>query len=174
MHRRAPVEFQDAVETHFRKSGRHATIVWIPAPIKQWQVRISMRPGDPALAAYQAGDTDEEPVETVEIVCRVEGMGGYQGYELDELGVSGLIDMLEKADSWSGRGTFDSIGQAMHYQVQNQKEFKERLAKSLKDEAMAAAWLRNSASAAERASMSTSRNSTPRLIRPGIMLTALV
>ncbi len=139
MRRRAPVAFQDAVELHFRKSGRHARIVWIPIPVKQWQVRVTMRPGDPALAAWQAGEAPEEPVETIEIVYFDDEARTYRGYELDEIGVSGLIEMLEKADSWSGRGRFGSIPQAMHYQVQSQKEHKDKLKKYLRGEVEAAA-----------------------------------
>ena len=56
--RRAPYEFQDAVELHFRKSGRHAHIVWIPEPVCQWQIRISLMPGDPVLAAWKAGELE--------------------------------------------------------------------------------------------------------------------
>ena len=135
--RRAPLEFQDAVELHFRKTGRHATVVWIPEPVCQWQVRITLRPDDPALRAYQAGEVEEEPVETVEITYFNEDVGLYVGYELDELGVSGLVEMLEKGDMWSGQGRFGSIQEAMTYQVQTQRSQRERLKQAMRDEALA-------------------------------------
>jgi len=135
--RRAPLEFQDAVELHFRKSGRHATIVWIPEPVCQWQIRITLRPDDPALAAWQAGEAEEEPVETVEITFYDEDLGLYVGYELDELGVSGLTEMLEKGDTWSGQGRFSSIQDALTWQVENQRSTQERLRNAMRDEAMA-------------------------------------
>ena len=134
----APVEFQDAVELHYRKSGRHATIIWIPEPVCQWQLRITMRPNDPARRAWQAGDMEEEPFEIFEITHYNEEVGLYQGYELEELGVSGLIEMLEKSDSWSGTGQFDSLEEAMAYQVQQQHDNKKQLERYIRAEVEAA------------------------------------
>ena len=136
--RRAPLEFQEAVELHFRKSGRHARIVWIPEPVCQWQVRITMKPNDPALRAFQAGETALEPVETVELTVFDEDEGLYIGVELESIGVSGLIDMLERGDMHSGQGDFDSLEEAMAYQVESQKKYRERLEKYVKDEVLAA------------------------------------
>lgn len=135
--RRAPHEFSDAVELHFRKSGRHANIVWIPEPVCQWQIRITLRPDDPVLAAWRAGELEEEPVETVEITFYDEEAGLYVGRELDELGVSGLTEMLEKGDMWSGQGRFGSIQDALTWQVENQRNTQERLRNAMRDEAMA-------------------------------------
>ncbi|GEM_PF-2729007 len=135
--RRAPLEFQDAVELHFRKSGRHANIVWIPEPVCQWQIRITLRSDDPVLAAWKSGELDEEPVETVEVTYYDDGLGLYVGYELDELGVSGLTEMLEKGDTWSGQGRFGSIQDALTWQVRNQRDTQERLRNAMRDEAMA-------------------------------------
>jgi len=135
--RRAPLEFQDAVELHFRKSGRHATVVWIPEPVCQWQVRITCRPDDPQLKAFRDGTIDEEPVETVEITHFDEEAGLYVGYELDELGVSGLVEMLEKGDMWSGQGRFSSIQEALTWQVETQRTEKNRLKQAMRDEALA-------------------------------------
>ena len=135
--RRAPYEFQDAVELHFRKSGRHAHIVWIPEPVCQWQIRISLMPDDPVLAAWKAGELDEEPVETVEITYFDEEIGLYVGYELEELGVSGLTEMLEKGDTWSGQGEFSSIQDALTWQVEAQRNTKERLRLAMREEALA-------------------------------------
>jgi hypothetical protein len=137
--RRAPLEFQDAVELHFRKSGRHATVVWIPEPVCQWQVRITCRPDDPQLKAFKDGTIDEEPMETVEITRFDEEAGLYVGYELEELGVSGLIEMLEQGDMWSGQGRFSSIQEALTYQVEAHKSFQDRLKNAMRDEAMAVA-----------------------------------
>jgi hypothetical protein len=63
----------------------------------------------------------------------------YVGYELDELGVSGLVEMLEKGDMWSGQGRFSSIQEAMTWQVETQRTQRELLRQAMKDEAMAVA-----------------------------------
>ena len=136
--RRAPLEFADAVELYFRKSGRHATLVWVPEPVCQWQVRIEPREDDPARQAWMNGETDISPVETVEITFFDEEQGLYRGLELDEIGVSGLIEMLEKGDTWSGQGEFDDIQDALTYQVETQRAHLERLKNYVKEEVLAA------------------------------------
>ena len=136
--RRAPIEFSDAVELHYRKSGRHAHIVWIPEPVCQWQLKITMRPNDPALRKWQAGEMEKEPFEIFEITYYDEEAGLYKGYELEDLGVAGLIKMLEKSDSWSGTGQFNSIEEAMAYQVQCQRDEKKRLEDYIRGEVEAA------------------------------------
>jgi hypothetical protein len=60
--RRAPLEFQEAVELHFRKSGRHASIVWIPEPVCQWQVRITLRADDPVCEPIRREKQKKNPL----------------------------------------------------------------------------------------------------------------
>ena len=45
----APYEFRDAAELFARQYGGHGDIVWVAAPVNCWQVRFTLKPGDPRL-----------------------------------------------------------------------------------------------------------------------------
>lgn len=105
-----PVEIRDAVEQWARSCGRHADIVYIPftnPPIPQ--VRIELLPHDPRLKAWQEGDADEKPVESVELVEWNDEKKCYVGMNLTDLGAGGVVELLERGNTWTGRGEFDSI-----------------------------------------------------------------
>lgn len=130
VNRRAPVEFADAVEEHFRKTGRHGRLYWVNNP-PMWVIKVTLRPDDGRLRAWQEGRLSEEPFEQVELVewkpdavtlpdGRV--LPGYVGLPIEELGVSGLINFLEKGDVLSGQGEFESLSAAVAYQWKNQRE----------------------------------------------------
>lgn len=132
-----PVEIADAVELWARGSGRHATIVWIDAvtpPIAQ--VRITLRANDPRLEAWREGLTDEEPVETVELVEWDERKNAYVGIPLSDLGATGVTEMLQKGDTWSGSGEFDSLQEAIVAARERKKAETERLRQFHRGEAL--------------------------------------
>ena len=122
--RRAPVEFRDEAELFARKHGGHGDVVWMPAPVNCWQVRLSLPLNDPRLRDPDEG-THFESVELHEFVDprrepthphldmlrrhhRTNAvMPGYIRIELDELGVSGMREILEKGSLLSGRGEFN-------------------------------------------------------------------
>lgn len=141
--RRPPVEYADAVELYFRKSGRHGRLYWVPA-IRTWVIRVSLRPTDPRMKAYREGRLDEEPFEQIELsewkpeahrLPDGRQVPGGVGYALEELGVSGLISFLEKADLWSGRGEFNSLSEAVRKQREMQKEAQEKATMRLREAA---------------------------------------
>jgi len=146
--RRAPVEYRDAVEAWARGHGGHGDIVWVPAPANVWQVRLSLKAGDPRL---QFG----EGFETVELhdwwsaeqwlknkpdlakrraASRVARPGkrshritpGYYAFELDELGIEGILSRLSRGNLLSGRGEFKSAEEAGDIQRQKHRAAKEK------------------------------------------------
>lgn len=145
--RPAPAEFRDAVELHARKSGAHADIVWVPEPVNMWQVRITLKPNDPR----RRGDSGVETVELHEWLSAEEWRtkdprsaprdaggrirAGYRSYELDELGVSGVVEILEKGSLTSGRGQFDSALEAANHVQERHKTSQERTRRSKRDDA---------------------------------------
>jgi len=141
---RAPVEFADAVELHFRKSGRHARLVMIPS-IRTWQIRVAPRPDDPRLGAWRDGRLTEYPEELIEL-CEYEPRAaqlpsgqwipGYVPYSLDELGVTGLVNWLEQADLWSGRGEVNSMAEGVALQRRRQQEAQEKAKRQIRDAAV--------------------------------------
>ena len=125
----APNEFRDAAALYARGFGATGDVVWVGDPINCWQVRLSLSPGDPRLRGR-----DDEVYETVELQEFVHPdpghasypkdsrklqhlrrhprtnhlLPGYVAFELDELGVSGLTEMLERGSLLSGRGDYKS------------------------------------------------------------------
>jgi|TARA_Y100000310_G_scaffold273098_1_gene288389 hypothetical protein len=133
------VEYSDAVELWARGRGGHAKLKWLPDPMNCWAVILSYRAGDPR----QASPEDGEPVLLhdwkdakwwhryhPERVKRHERSNeimpcGY-AYELDELGVSGILERLDRGNILSGRGEFDSAEEAGRKQVEKFKDEKHK------------------------------------------------
>ena len=113
-----PVEFADAVEMYARRHDRNGALRFIPPPVNCWIVAFSLKPNDPRRLL---GDDQEEIVylwrqPTREERAKQNGPLNYVGYKLDELGVTGLVEFLEKTNTWSGRGQYDSLASAMRDQ----------------------------------------------------------
>lgn len=123
--RRAPVEYSDAVEKWARAHGGHAKLKWLEHPMNCWAVILSYRVGDPR----QMTDSDGEPVLLHEYwtaeqwqkrrpdrvrrhrVTNVVLPGNY-AFDLDELGVEGILQRLDRGNILSGRGEFSSVQDA--------------------------------------------------------------
>lgn len=135
-----PVEIRDAVEKWARSWGRHADVVYItvtspPTP----QVRIELKPDDPRLRPWQEGDADEKPVETVELVEWDDQKKRFVGINLMDLGADGVVEILERGNTWSGRGEYDSLQEGI-VAARREKESKlERLKNWMRGEAIARA-----------------------------------
>lgn len=131
-----PTEMQDEVEKWARQSGRHATVVWKPPPLACFAVEIDLRPSDERLKAWQEGDLEEKPKELV-YLHRWDGEEGrYEPIHLHELGTQGLLTHLRRGDTWSGRGKFDSIQEAVQHSIQSWKDRKEKMRERARDRAI--------------------------------------
>jgi len=142
------VEYSDAVEKWARGHGGHAKLKWLPDPMNCWAVILSYRVGDPR----QATDSDGEPVLLHEYwpaekwaklkperarrhPQRNTIMAGNYAFELDELGVEGIIAKLDKGNILSGRGEFKSAEHAGDVQRQKHKDDMDKLRRSSIDDA---------------------------------------
>ncbi len=134
-----PVEIADAVENWARKWGRHATIGWLPTTPPIPQVRLTLKPDDGRLSLYREGRIAEEPVETVELVEWDEAQGCYVGLNLMELGAGGVVEILDRGNSWSGRGEYGSLQEAVTAAAERQRQTLERTREYLRGEARALA-----------------------------------
>ena len=126
--RTAPSEFRDAVETWARQFGGHGDVVWCPDPINAWAVRLSLKPGDPRLK-HPDESTHLEQVILHEWVdprkphplrgkCRRRNAKNqlvpqYVALELDDLGIQGLLEILDKGSVLTGRGEFKNAQEAL-------------------------------------------------------------
>lgn len=148
-----PVEIADAVELWAREQGRHGTVAWvrIPGQAPVPQVRLTLKPDDPRLKAWQTGATtlngagervplyDEEPVETIELVEWDEEQRTYVPMDLMTLGAGGVRTLLERGNMWSGCGEFDSLQEAIVEARRRQKAETERVRQAARKEAQARA-----------------------------------
>lgn len=146
--RRAPVEIRDGVELWARKHGRTADVVWYDAPMNCWAVKLGFRPGDPRLreglkaepvflhewksAAWWAKN---DPRRARRHYRSNQIMPGYRALDLDELGLGGIIQFLDRGDLLSGRGEFSSAEAAGRAKVEEFRTDKHRRRRAARDDA---------------------------------------
>lgn len=137
-----PAEFADAAELYARRSGRHGTLKYVPPPVNCWIVELTLKSTDPRMLAWQTGQLDSEPKEVVYLWRPAtpkerakEPLTQFVGYKLDELGVSGMIQLLERTNTMSGRGEYKSLEQALKDQTDKRDEGQQKIADEARDNA---------------------------------------
>jgi hypothetical protein len=126
-----PYEFRDAVELWARQYGRHAKIgynIFMRCPV----VEITLKPEDPRMRAWRDGKLRVEPTEAVPLHYQPSEGAPYQPMNLDMLGVSGLIEMLEKANTWTGRGEYSSMREAVQVVERRNVEHREQMRNAIR------------------------------------------
>lgn len=103
---KAPHELADEVELWARQYDRHARLHFIP--VGGWFCRVTLRSSDPRMRAYQEGMVPDPPGEDIWF-HEPDGEGGFTCLDIREMGASGIKAFLEKGNTWSGRGQYDSI-----------------------------------------------------------------
>lgn len=117
--RSIPWQFDDAVKLWAREHGKaNATIRW-NAATKCAVIEFTLRNDDPRMRHWQEGRLKFEPKETVFLNKQVtdgkgKAYGPYVAIDLEQLGVSGLIDMLNEGDVQSGTGRYRDMQEAIH------------------------------------------------------------
>lgn len=132
---RVPVEIQDAVEKWARRWGRHGRVVYIDHFDPPWpQVRLTPVSDDPQMERVQKGKLPiEEAEETVELIEWDPKAEAYRPIPLEQLGASGVVRLLQKGNTWSGRGEYDSLQEAVVAAREEQKREQEQFEEDLKD-----------------------------------------
>lgn len=137
-----PYQFADAVEMWARERGRHARIGWNSAT-NCAVIDFTLRADDPRMRAWQEGKLRFEPKESVLLhyrKCDSKGVesGPYIAMDLEQKGVSGIIDMLNEGDVLSGTGKYRDMQEA----VQAVERNNERLRATMREAAVENARLR--------------------------------
>ena len=152
--RRVPVEYADAVEAWARTHGGHATLKWLDAPMNCWAVILRYRVGDPRQMIGEGNEADGEPVllhewkdiewwrrqppHVQQLAKRNHAnriLPSYYAFDLDELGVEGVIARLNQGNILSGRGQFKSAEEAGNKQTEKFRAKQERERLRRRDEA---------------------------------------
>lgn len=158
---RAPWDLREAVELYARESGRTASLHFMPGG--GWFARFSLRSNDKRMLLWQQGMAAEPPTEDVWFHVpnprEHEGISlsdlkqtkvpicwpvislkndrchmAFIPLDIVQMGTGGVKDFLERGNTWSGRGEFDSIeGQLRAVREANQKG-KERFRATQKEE----------------------------------------
>lgn len=113
---RPPPDIADEVEMYARQSGRHATLRFCPHDLLHprkggtWRIQFTLRLDDKRMILYQESRTGKPPTEDVWLhVKDPESPTGYRPLDLEQMGSSGVKEFLERGNTWSGRGEFDSL-----------------------------------------------------------------
>lgn len=123
---RAPAEIAEAVELYAREHGRTGSIEFAVGP-NLWLVKLSLRPNDPAMKAWQEGRAVEPPTEVVWLQERnpndgkVIGWNGdkpvrgtpYRALDIQQMGAAGVRAFLDRGNTWTGRGEHASLTGAL-------------------------------------------------------------
>ena len=118
-----PAEIADAVTLYFRAKGRHARLVWNEV-MRCWQIEIELSGDDPRMKAYQAGVRNARPVEVVPLHHRPKGSTHLVAMDLDEIGASGITELLAQGDLLTGRGEFPDLLSAIRAQHERNEKHK--------------------------------------------------
>lgn len=127
-----PREMAAAVDEWARQWGRRGTIGW-NAALNCAVIDLSLKPDDPRMQAWQEGRLKHEPKESIPLNWQPKGKQYFEPINLEELGVSGLIDMLDKANAWSGRGEYSSMMEAVNAVERKNEELREMMRKAALD-----------------------------------------
>lgn len=138
----APPEYRDAVGLWARDHGRGGgDLVYIPA-IDCWQVRLNPMPNDPRMEMVQKGKIDRsELYETIELmeprspeeIAASDDKSPYRPIRLEDLGIDGVLALLDKGNMWSKRGEFNSLQEAVVAARVRQQKGKEETRRAVRE-----------------------------------------
>jgi hypothetical protein len=93
------------------------------------EIQFELKPDDPRLKGWMEGRLKQKPVESVFLHRWNSAKKHYEAISLEQLGVDGLRNLLDKGNLWSGRGEYrnlmdavraaDEQNQALEKQMEN-------------------------------------------------------
>lgn len=123
-----PVDIADSVELWARQQGRHARLFWHPL-LKCFCIEFQLRADDPRLRRIQDGTAKLEsvPTESVPLHSWNPKTKRYEAWDLEQRGVTGIIEHLDKANLLSGRGEYNTLWESMAAVEKKNAENRERM-----------------------------------------------
>lgn len=129
-----PAAVADEVELYAREWGRHGKLEWNPHA-RCWLVRFSLMPNDPRnllMQTQQVEQTEDvwlmEPhPERGKRLANGQRIGPYRSLDIEQLGPSGVRAFLERTNTWSGRGEFGSLGEAVKKNADDVRDHKRKV-----------------------------------------------
>jgi hypothetical protein len=134
-----PADIAEAVEMWARGRGRHARMEWNPhlgCAVIHFRIPGNSR----SLADYQAG-LAPEPTESIALHEWDAEKGHYVPLDLGQYGVGGIVELLERADTRSGRGEFGSLQEQVDAVMRRNEVTRRQQAATAEEAGREAAWL---------------------------------
>lgn len=135
-----PWEIRDAVELWARQQGRHARVEWHRG-LGCAVIHFSRKSDDPMMREWQEGRLSEEPTESVMLHHWDPAKKRHVPLDLGEYGASGIVNMLDESNVWSGRGRYASLQAAIEATITGHNQHRERLRQAAEDAGRESAWL---------------------------------
>lgn len=109
-----PVEIADGVELWARQQGRHARLFWHPV-LNCFCIEFELRDDHPSLKKWQdqTAKLESKPTESVPLHSFNPKTQRYEAWDLEQRGVSGIINHLDQANLLSGRGEFNTLRESL-------------------------------------------------------------
>jgi hypothetical protein len=132
-----PSEIKDAVELWARQWGRHGTVTWNPW-MKCPVIELTLKPDDPRLRGWKEGRVTREPRECIPLHYQPRDAKGnaemhFVGMNLAELGVSGVIEILNRGNMQSGRGEYADMMTAVRSVAERNEKLREDMRNTIRD-----------------------------------------
>jgi hypothetical protein len=104
------------------------TVKWNPV-LKCWEINLGLKPDDPRLKLYQEGKLAVKPAEVVFLHVRrqrEDGKSHFEGLDIEQLGESGIRELLDRGSVTSGRGEHRNLMEAVQAVAARNEEMEEK------------------------------------------------
>lgn len=135
-----PQEIEDAVILWGRAYNRQARIGYHKL-LKCYAIQLDSPPDDPKWAAFRDGKLKQRPTEFVPLNRQDPSTKSFVGIPLDELSATGITEMLDEANLWSGRGEYDDIASASAAVLERNEKNRLHYLEQVEEGARESAWL---------------------------------
>jgi hypothetical protein len=135
-----PFDVAEEVELFARQWGRHARMEWsvhLNAPV----IHFSMPKDSKLWKMWQEGELDREPTESVPLIERDPNTGRIGPINLADYGASGVRELLEKSNVWSGRGKHKNLLNAIRENMDRNAKNREEMRKKANEIGREIGWL---------------------------------
>lgn len=143
-----PQGFQLAVQEWARGFGRKAHMAFTPYPpgtpteeVGCFTVFLERKSDDPVMRLYQEGKIERKPYEGVPLQVWNKEQQRYEPLRLEDYGPSGIVELLRKGDTWSGRGEYKDMMTAARAAIKSTELARRELRKEVGETARETAWL---------------------------------
>lgn len=136
-----PVEILDEVQLWARENDRRFGRVELNPILGCWCLHFGRKSTDPVLRAYQAGELEEEPTESVVLQEWDSRQQKMVPILLGELGAQGIRNLLDRANMLTGRGEVQSIQEGIQRTREHNAKIKQNQRKMVEENGREMDWL---------------------------------